>query len=148
MVKGINNNSKCLYEVYTKEEVDNILANINENIDSGGNTVKEIQDGNIVENLQTIETNANDLISTSGMKMYYSTTEEMPTSDGGYLLHFGDGTTASQIYIDSATNNVYIRTGNEGQWNNWSFFNKNISITSGTGNPSGGSDGDIYFKYS
>ncbi len=63
----------------------------------------------------------------------------------------GDSTlTGKQLLFDLNSDRLFIRTRNASNstWNAWVEVNINIKITSGTGNPSGGNNGDIYFKYS
>jgi len=63
----------------------------------------------------------------------------------------GDSTlTGKQLLFDLNSDRLFIRTRNASNstWNAWVEVNTNIKITSGTGDPSGGNNGDIYFKYS
>lgn len=53
-----------------------------------------------------------------------------------------------QILLDIRANRMFIRALRQGNWGDWAEVNTNIKISSGTANPSGGNDGDIYFKYS
>jgi len=62
-----------------------------------------------------------------------------------YFVSSGYG---RQILFDGRSNKVYIRACSSNTWGAWSLINTDINITSGTSNPSGGNDGDIYFKYS
>lgn len=156
MLKGINESSKCLHEIYDKNEIDGLLQVINKNINTGGtatteNTEKidDIKQGNIATSIQISNEDGfiDSLGGTTGFKVYSSTSlDETPTSTG-MLLHLGKSVTEStQIFIDGK--DMYIRNYTNDTWSSWSVFNRDIKITSGTANPSGGNDGDIYFKYS
>ena len=156
MVKGINESSKCFHEIYEKTEIDGFLQEISQSIDTGGsattantNSINDIKQGNIATSIQISDEDGyiDNLGGTTGFKVYSSTsTSETPTATG-LLLHIGKSATEStQIFINGK--DMYIRNYVNDTWSTWSIFNKDINITSGTANPSGGNDGDIYFKYS
>lgn len=156
MVKGINNASNCFHEIYDKNEIDVLLEKINQSINTGGTAttenaekINDIKQGNITTSIQISDEDGfiNSLGGTTGFKVYASTsTNETPTPNG-MLFHLGKTATYStQFFITGK--DVYVRTYSDNTWSSWSIFNRDIKITSGTANPSGGSDGDIYFKYS
>lgn len=142
MLKGINDSSKCFHEIYDRSEIDIIVQTINESIN-------DIMQGNLASSIQISDEDGyiDSLGGTTGFKVYSSTsTSETPTPNG-LLMHIGKSETDStQIFIDGK--DMYIRNYANGVWSTWSVFNKDIKITSGTAAPSGGNDGDIYFKYS
>nr|DAS65363.1 MAG TPA: hypothetical protein [Bacteriophage sp.] len=156
MLKGINESSKCFHEIYDKNEIDEMLQGINQNINTGGTattanteSINDIKQGNLASSIQISDEDGyiDSLGGTTGFKVYSSTsTSETPTPNG-LLMHIGKSATDStQIFIDGK--DMYIRNYANGVWSTWSVFNKDIKITSGTAAPSGGNDGDIYFKYS
>ncbi len=90
----------------------------------------------------------------------YAVTNATGTLPSGYTssnrffvqtLLAGDSTlTGKQLLFDANSDRLFVRTRNASNstWNSWVEVNTNIKITSGTASPSGGSNGDIYFKYS
>lgn len=141
MLKGINDSSKCFHEIYDKSEIDTIVQTIN-------TCINDIKQGNLASSIQISDEDGyiDSLGGTTGFKVYSSTsTSETPTPNG-LLMHIGKSVTDStQIFIDGK--DMYIRNYANGVWSTWSVFNKDIKITSGTSEPSGGEDGDIYIKY-
>lgn len=141
MLKGINESSKCFHEIYNKSEIDTIVQTIN-------TCINDIKQGNLASSIQISDEDGyiDSLGGTTGFKVYSSTsTSETPTPNG-LLMHIGKSVTDStQIFIDGK--DMYIRNYANGVWSTWSVFNKDIKITSGTSEPSGGEDGDIYIKY-
>lgn len=141
MLKGINESSKCFHEIYDKSEIDTIVQTIN-------TCINDIKQGNLASSIQISDEDGyiDSLGGTTGFKVYSSTsTSETPTPNG-LLMHIGKSVTDStQIFIDGK--DIYIRNYANGVWSTWSVFNKDIKITSGTSEPSGGEDGDIYIKY-
>lgn len=103
-------------------------------------------------------TNINNLTS-KGFHLY-AVTNATGTLPSGYtstnrllILNFlaGDSTlTGKQVLLDANSDKIFVRTRNASNstWNSWVEINTNIRITSGTADPSGGNNGDIYFKYS
>jgi hypothetical protein len=56
-----------------------------------------------------------------------------------------DATDAWQVFYAKNSSQWYVRGLNGGTWNTWRLLLP--KITRGTGDPSGGNDGDIYLKY-
>jgi len=67
----------------------------------------------------------------------------------GILLSMKKGGDVAQLYFQQSGGPVWHRQGNASGWGGtWRKFYDSTNITSGSGNPSGGADGDIYFKTS
>lgn len=65
-----------------------------------------------------------------------------------YLTENNSTLSGKQILMDVNSDKLYVRNRNGSSWGSWVEINTNINISSGTANPSGGNNGDIYFKYS
>ena len=53
-----------------------------------------------------------------------------------------------QILLDINSNRMFLRSLSSDVWSAWAEVYTETKITSGTSDPSGGNNGDIYFKYS
>lgn len=95
-----------------------------------------------------------------GLVKYLSTsamTSNRPSNDGHIIHMFWDTTAGwdSQLFIGNGlTPSVRVRGQDLGNWGDWielarqsAVDAKQNKVTYGTGDPSGGSDGDVYFKY-
>lgn len=65
-----------------------------------------------------------------------------------YLTGSSSNLSGKQILMDANSDKLFVRNRNGATWGSWVEINTNINISSGTANPSGGNNGDIYFKYS
>ena len=109
-------------------------------------SISELLEGYNIDNLKE-----------SGFHLYrvYGATGSLPagyTSDNDFFVESyiisGDADFGRQILLDIRSNRMFIRSLASNTWGDWAEVNTNIKISSGTANPSGGNNGDIYFKYS
>ena len=113
------------------------------------------------ERFNTRPADANIAINPSGGLCKFLSTGSMtankPTNDG-HIIHMHWDTDAgwdSQLFVgNGSTPAVRVRGQNAGTWGSWITMAKQSDvdakqkkITYGTGDPSGGSDGDVYLKY-
>lgn len=113
------------------------------------------------ERYNTRPADANIAINPSGGLCKFLSTGSMtankPTNDG-HIIHMHWDTDAgwdSQLFVgNGSTPAVRVRGQNAGTWGSWITMAKQSDvdakqnkITYGTGDPSGGSDGDVYLKY-
>lgn len=113
------------------------------------------------ERFNTRPADANIAINPSGGLCKFLSTGSMTSNkptDDGHILHMYWDTDAgwdSQLFVGNGpTPAVRVRGQNAGTWGSWITMAKQSDvdakqkkITYGTGDPSGGSDGDVYLKY-
>lgn len=93
----------------------------------------------------------------SGFHLYrvYEATGSLPagyTADNDFFVESyiisGDADFGRQVLLDINSNRMFLRSLSSDVWSAWSEVYTETKITSGTAEPSGGNNGDIYFKYS
>lgn len=147
IVKGICNITRCKYDVYTKERTDELLEEINSNVYTKTETDYKFS----TKNITTTGTDLNNYIA-NGTYFFNNAADpaNKPLSGAGWLEVIArNENDIKQIWYgyNKNTNIKFERIREAGTWGEWKKFITEDFITSGTSNPSGGNDGDIYFQY-
>lgn len=132
-----NSSSDSEKDTYSCNYLNDLLANISE-LTSGSN----------INNLTSKGFHLYAVSNATGtLPSGYTTTNRFLILN---LLAGDTSLTGKQVLMDTNSDKLFVRTRNasNSSWNSWVEINTNIKITSGTENPSGGNNGDIYFKYS
>lgn len=159
LVKGYCKESKCEYDVYTKEKMDELLAEISTGMTGDEyNSSSTYSKGDLIiynnilykcnTDITTAEEwNASHWTATSlsneiENKQNTLTFDSTPTSGStnpvtsGGIYSLFNGVNSSINNINSSLSTI-----------NTTLANKQNNITSGTSAPTGGNDGDVYFQY-
>ena len=149
-------------KIRKKEEIVGVVGQVlNESSNSTKNTYSCGYLNELLASISEMVSGSNiDNLAYKGFHLY-AVTNASGTLPSGYssssnrfivqTMLAGDKTlTGKQILFDLNSNKMFVRTRNASNstWNSWVEVNTDIKITSGTSNPSGGNNGDIYFKYS
>ena len=143
MLKGINPNSKCYGDVYSKEEIDNKFENwsglSSESIPSNANL-------NEYKTVGFFRCRATSIA---------QTIENTPTVTPFTLLvelHAADGVKQTVTRHTLTAPSTWVRSCYNGEWGSWTKLNSTLEdpqIYSGSTTPSSslGKNGDVYFQY-
>lgn len=109
--------------------------------------ISELESGSSIDNLTSSGFHLYAVSNATGtLPTGYSSTNKFIIQS--YLTGSSSTLSGKQILMDANSDKLFARNRNGSTWGSWVEINTNINISSGTTDPSGGNNGDIYFKYS
>lgn len=145
LVKGYCKESKCEYDVYTKEKMDELLEEISTGMTGDEyNSSSTYSKGDLIIYNNTLYKCNTDITTAEEWDASHWTA----TSLSNEIENKQDKLIFDTAPMDGSTNpvtsgGVYTSTNAL----NTALTNKQNKITSGTAEPTGGNDGDVYFQY-